>query len=85
MYGDIYAKLWDLYQQGNRDELREVYSKLLLIQNLDNLIPGVRLYVLQKRGVFKTTKSRRGEYSFSRQQIAEIEYRLDALLPYMTV
>ncbi len=85
MYGDVYARLWDLYQQDRQDELREVYSKLLLIQNLDNLIPGVRLYVLQKRGVFKTTKSRRGDYSFSSQQIAEIEYRLEALKPYMAV
>lgn len=85
MYGDVYARLWKLYQQGAEEELREVYSKLLLIQNLDTLIPGVRLYVLQQRGVFKTTNSRRGEYRFSSQQIAEIEYRLEALKPYMTV
>ncbi|MDC3196362.1 dihydrodipicolinate synthase family protein [Gammaproteobacteria bacterium] len=84
MYGDVYARLWQLHQEGRQDELRECYSKLLLIQNLDTLIPGVRLFVLKKRGVFKTTKSRRGEYSFSPQQIAEIEYRLEALEPYMS-
>jgi len=84
MYGDVYAHLWRLNLEGREDELRECYSKLLLVQNLDRLIPGVRLYVLQKRGVFKTTKSRRGEYSFSRQQIAEIEYRMEALQPYMS-
>ena len=85
MYGDVYARLWQLHLEGRQNELAECYSKLLLIQNLDTLIPGVRLYVLQKRGVFKTTKSRRGEYSFSEQQIAEIEYRLEALKPYMSV
>ncbi len=85
MYGDVYAKLWQLHLESRQDELRECYSKLLLMQNLDTLIPGVRLYVLQKRGVFKTTKSRRGDYSFSTQQIAEIEYRLEALKPYMSV
>lgn len=85
MYADVYAKLWQLHLEGNEEELRDCYSKLLLIQNLDNLIPGVRLWVLQKRGVFKTTKSRRGEYSFSRQEIAEIEYRFDALSPYLKV
>lgn len=85
MYGDVYARLWQLYLEGRHIELRECYSKLLLIQNLDTLIPGVRLYVLRKRGVFKTTNSRRGEYSFSEQQIAEIEYRLEALKPYMSV
>jgi len=83
MYGDVYAKLWELYQAGRQEELMECYSKLLLIQNLDTLIPGVRLYMLQKRGVFKTTKSRRGEYSFSKQQIAEIDFRLEALFPYL--
>jgi 4-hydroxy-tetrahydrodipicolinate synthase len=85
MYGDVYARLWQLHLEGRQVELRECYSKLLLIQNLDTLIPGVRLYVLRKRGVFKTTNSRRGEYSFSEQQIAEIEYRLEALKPYMSV
>ncbi len=85
MYGDVYAHLWQLHLNGRHIELRECYSKLLLMQNLDNLIPGVRLYVLRKRGVFKTTNSRRGKYSFSEQQIAEIEYRLEALKPYMSV
>jgi len=85
MYGDVYARLWQLHLEGRHIELRECYSKLLLVQNLDTLIPGVRLYVLRKRGVFKTANSRRGEYSFSEQQIAEIEYRLEALKPYMSV
>ncbi|MEQ8953293.1 MAG: dihydrodipicolinate synthase family protein, partial [Gammaproteobacteria bacterium] len=83
MYADVYAAMWDQYQQGDQEKLRDCYSRLLLIQNLDQLIPGVRLYVLQKRGVFKTTRSRRGEYSFSPQQIAEIEYRFEALKPYL--
>ena len=83
MYADVYAKLWELHQQGREEELRDCYSRLLLIQNLDNLIPGVRLYVMKKRGVFKTTKSRRGDYSFSPQQIAEIDYRFEALKPYL--
>lgn len=83
MYADVYARLWELHQQGREEELRDCYSRLLLIQNLDNLIPGVRLYVMRKRGVFKTTQSRRGDYSFSPRQIAEIEYRFEALKPYL--
>jgi len=69
MYADIYAGLWDLHEQGRPDEVRDLYAKLLLMLNLDGLIPGVRLYVLQKRGLFKTILSRRGEYSFTRPQI----------------
>ena len=83
MYADVYAAMWNLYEKGDEAGLRDCYSRLLLIQNLDTLIPGVRLYVMQKRGIFKTTKSRRGDYSFSAQQIAEIEYRFEALKPYL--
>ena len=33
-------------------------------------------------GWLKTTLSRRGEYSFTADQMAEIDYRLDALRPH---
>ena len=85
MYADVYAALWDLYQQDDQEAMRDCYSRLLLIQNLDQAIPGVRLYVMQKRGIFKTTLSRRGDYSFSPLEIAEIEYRFEALRPYLRV
>ena len=83
MYADVYARLWELHTAGQTTELRDLFGKLLLMLNLDAIIPGVRLYVLKKRGVFKTTKSRRGEYAFSDDQIAEIEYRWAALRPYL--
>jgi len=85
MYGDVYANLWELQQAGRYDELRDCFSKLLLMLNLDATIPGVRLYVLQHRGIFKTTKSRRGEYRFAPHQVDEINYRLAALEPYFKV
>ena len=83
MYADLYARLWELHRAGQTTELRDLFSKLLLMLNLDAIIPGVRLFVLKKRGVFKTTKSRRGEYVFSGDQIAEIEYRWKALTAYL--
>ena len=83
MYADIYAGLWDLHQEGRPDEVRDLYGKLLLMLNLDSLIPGVRLYVLRKRGLFKTVLSRRGEYSFTQQQMDEIEHRFEALEPHL--
>ena len=51
--------------------------------NLDPIIPGVRLYVLKKRGIFSTTKSRRGNYTFSATEAAEIDYRLDGLQEHL--
>lgn len=83
MYADVYTALWKFQNENRMEELRDCYSKLLLMLNLDQLIPGVRLYVLQKRGIFKTTRSRRGEYTFSEQEIAEIEFRYAALQPYL--
>ncbi len=85
MYGDIYARLWELQQAGREEELRDCFGRLLLMLNLDGVIPGVRLYVLQRRGIFKTTLSRRETVNFAAHQVAEIEYRLKGLVPYLKV
>ena len=50
MYADIYARLWELHVAGKQDELRDLFGKLLLMLNLDRTIPGIRLYVLKRRG-----------------------------------
>jgi dihydrodipicolinate synthase/N-acetylneuraminate lyase len=81
MYGDIYARLWDLHQQNKLEQVRDLYARLLLMLNLDQEIPGTRLYILQKRGMFKTAVSRQREYKLTPEEIAEIEYRFDALTP----
>lgn len=83
MYADIYARLWNLHLENKSDEKRELFSKLLLILNLDQDIPGTRLYILKKRGIFKTSTSRQREYKLTADEIAEIEYRFDALKPYL--
>ena len=83
MYGDIYARLWDLHRENRPEAARDLYAKLLLMLNLDHDIPGTRLYVLKKRGIFKTSVSRQHEYQLTREEIAEIESRWDALAPYL--
>ena len=85
MYADIYGLLWELHQKGDRDKIREVFSKLMLMINLDAHIPGVRNYMFKRRGIFKTTKSRRGDYTWSEDAIAEIEHNFAALKPYLRV
>jgi dihydrodipicolinate synthase/N-acetylneuraminate lyase len=85
MFADVYALLWELHLQGKREQFREVFSKLLLLINLDRQIPGVRCYMFKRRGIFKTTVSRRGDYTFSPQDIEEIEYNFAALKPYLRV
>jgi 4-hydroxy-tetrahydrodipicolinate synthase len=83
MYADIYARLWNLHLQNKSVEKRELFSKLLLMLNLDQDIPGTRLYMLKKRGIFKTSVSRQRDYKLTSEEIAEIEYRFEALKPYL--
>ena len=60
-------------------EARDLFAKLLLMINLDQELPGVRQYVMKKRGIFKTMVSRQLEVKFSPQQTAEIDFNLAAL------
>ena len=85
MYADIYARLWSLHLENKQDEKRELFGKLLLMLNLDQDIPGTRLYILKERGVFKTAVSRQRDYHLTPGEIAEIEYRFAALKPYLKV
>ena len=85
MYADVYATLWELHLRGERDQLREVFSKLMLMINLDAHIPGVRNYVFKRRGIFKTSISRKADYTWSREAVEEIEHNLAGLAPYLKI
>lgn len=82
-YADIYAQIWNWYQAGQREKSRDLFSKLLLMINLEQQIPGTRQYAMKKRGVFKTTVSRRQEVNLTPQAIEEIEFNFEALKPYL--
>lgn len=81
-YSDVYVAIWDAWQSGDKARARQIFSQLLLLINLDQVIPGVRQYAMKRRGVFKTTVSRRQQVKLSTQAIDEIEYCLEALKPY---
>jgi dihydrodipicolinate synthase/N-acetylneuraminate lyase len=83
MYADVYARLWSLHFQNKMDEKRELFSKLMLMLNLDHDIPGARLYLLKKRGIFKTSVSRLKDFKLSAEEVAEVDYRFDALKPWL--
>lgn len=88
MYADVMARAWDLHERGRADELRDLFGRFLLIRNLSDHIPGADLYIMQKRGVFKTMVTRTAAglktLTFSPDEIAEIEYRFEALKPYLS-
>jgi len=82
-YADLYAQIWDSYQSGDHEKARDLFSKLLLMTNVDERIPGTRPYIMKKRGVFKTTVSRQHDVKLSPAAIQEIEFNFAALRPYL--
>ncbi len=84
-YADAFVQIWDDYHSGNKERARQIYSQLCLMSACEAYIPGTREYVLKKRGVFKTMRSRRRQYQFSPESIAEIEYFYEGLKPYLKV
>ena len=94
MFADLMAKIWDLHERGKQDELSDAYGKFLLMRNLDEQVPGANLWVMKKRGIFKTTVTRAGapvegsapklnHLTLAQDAIDEIEYRLAAIKPYL--
>jgi dihydrodipicolinate synthase/N-acetylneuraminate lyase len=78
-YADVYARIWNLYQSGKQAEARDLFAKLLLLINLDQEVPGTRMYAMKKRGIFKTMVSRQHDVKLNSEQIAEIDFNLAAL------
>lgn len=82
---DIYRVVWDCYQGGKLEQAREVFSKLMLIVNIDSQIPGTFAYLMKKRGVFKTTVSRLHSVTLTREAIDEIDWNYASLTPWLKV
>ena len=90
MYPDLMARIWASHERGDAEAVRDGYSRFLLMRNVNQQIPGADLYLLKKRGIFKTTASRTGgaaawkvrTIDLSADDIAEIDYRFAALAPY---
>jgi 4-hydroxy-tetrahydrodipicolinate synthase len=94
MYADLFARMWALHEAGKDEELRDAYARFLLMRNLNEQLPGADLYIMRKRGIFKTNATRVGRpaageiprvtmKTFSPTEIAEIEYRFAGLKPYL--
>jgi len=82
---DIYVRIWDFYQGGQQDKALDLFSKLLLVLNTEQQIPGTFPYLMQRRGVFKTQVSRQREVRLTPEAVAEIEFSFAPLKPYLRV
>lgn len=81
-FSDIYVRIWDAWRAGEKEKAREIFSKLLLMINLDTVIPGTRQYIMKRRGVFQTMVSRRSKFALSAKAVEEIEFCFEGLRPY---
>ncbi len=84
-YADIYAQIWDLFQAGDRKKALDLYSKTLLLTNLRRQVSATPLYLMKKRGVFKTIVSRQQTIQLTPEDIREIEFNFEPLKPYLRV
>jgi 4-hydroxy-tetrahydrodipicolinate synthase len=82
-YADIYARIWEAWQSGDQALAREIFAHLLLMINLDQVLPGVRQYIMKKRGIFKTMVSRRQQFHLSPKAMEEIEFCYAGLRPWL--
>jgi 4-hydroxy-tetrahydrodipicolinate synthase len=83
VYSDIHAQIWDQWHAGRREAARDLFARLLLMVECEQQVPGTRLYLMRKRGVFKTTVSRNRSPEWSPQAVAEMEFHFAALKPYL--
>ncbi len=84
-FSDVYVRIWDTWQANDREQARAIFSKLLLMINLDTVMPGTRQYIMKRRGVFKSTVSRRQKINLSAKAVEEIEFCFEGLKPYLKV
>jgi len=88
---DVQAQIWELYQSGRRESARAIFAAMLLVTNVMRHVPNVTPYLMRKRGVFKTTVTRREgtggvvheDPPLDADQIAEIDWNFEALRPYL--
>jgi 4-hydroxy-tetrahydrodipicolinate synthase len=96
MYADLMGRMWQMHEERQHEQVRDAYSKFLLMRNLNESIPGTDLYVMKTRGVFKTTVRRTSppaagapakiaEFTPTATEREEIEFRFAALKPYLSL
>ncbi len=85
MYADVFSAMWQAYLAGDWDSVQDIHGKLLVMLTCEQEIRGAGRYLLQRRGIFKSTAQRSGNIDLSPVQIAEIEHNLKGLEPHLTL
>jgi 4-hydroxy-tetrahydrodipicolinate synthase len=83
MYADVFAAMWAAYVADDWNSVRDIHAKLLVMLTCEEEIPGAGRYLLHRRGIFRTARSRSSETRLTRVQIDEIEHNLRGLEPHL--
>jgi dihydrodipicolinate synthase/N-acetylneuraminate lyase len=83
MYADVFAAMWAAYEAGDWDAVRDIHAKLLVMLTCEQEIPGAGRYILARRGIFRTTRTRGRDVRLTQVEIDEIEHNLRGLEPHL--
>lgn len=84
-YTDVYVRIWDAWQAGDRAKARQMFSRLAPLINLDGLSGQGYQYMLYRRGAFKTPLSRHKRQKLLPEVKDELDAAFEELKPYLTV
>lgn len=85
MWSDLYAQIWEAWLEKDWAKIGQIYPMVALGLNTLQTVDGGRQFMFQKRGVFKTRVSRRGDYEYTPEEEAELEWTLETMRPWLRV
>lgn len=84
-FADVYVQIWDAWQAGDRSKAREIFTHLLPLINIEELVDEGYQPMMHRRGVFKTSVSRLPNTSPPPEVQAEIDAAYENVKPYLRV
>ena len=85
-YGDIHSKIWNLLEQGDEKDAREIHTRMTPLNNFESLY-GVRAFkeILYRRGVIASTTVRSpGNKQLDKYDMHELNTLLASIDDLMT-
>jgi dihydrodipicolinate synthase/N-acetylneuraminate lyase len=83
---DVYVRLWNALEAGNRMEAREIYKRMLPMINYDLMYtPWLYKEVLYRRGLIPNTHTRYDVQRMDRFDLKHVEEILADLREFMAV
>ena len=85
-YGDIHSKIWNLLEQGDEKDAREIHTRMAPLNNFESLY-GIRAFkeILYRRGVITSPMTRSpGQTYLDKYDLRELETLISSIDDLMT-